>query len=76
MSEFINEEMLDEVVGGAKKPTKDPGAGYQWYQIKKGDTLIKIAQRFGTDYKTLAKLNNIPDPSKIYAGNWIKVPKK
>ena len=74
MSEFVNEETLNEVVGGAARPTADPGPGYQWYQIVKGDTLTRIAKRFGTDVKTLQTLNAIKNASLIIKGTWIKVP--
>ena len=42
--------------------------------IQPGDTLSGIAQRFGTSVRTLAELNGISDPDKIYAGNTIRVP--
>jgi murein DD-endopeptidase MepM/ murein hydrolase activator NlpD len=38
------------------KPTKE------YYVVKPGDTLYKIAQEFGIDQKSLAKWNNIPPP--------------
>lgn len=38
------------------------------YKIKQGDTLSKIAQENGTTVEELAKINNISDPNKIYAG--------
>lgn len=75
MNEFeLNEEALENVIGGAAKPTKSAGEGYKWYQIKHGDTLIKIAKNHGTTYLKLAKLNNIKDPNFIVSGTWIKVP--
>ena len=74
MSEMINDTLLDDVVGGTKEPQEAAGKGLKWYQIKPGDTLIKIAKKFGTDYKYLAKINNIADPNLIRAGKWIKVP--
>jgi lipoprotein NlpD len=38
------------------------------YQVKKGDTLFSIAFRAGMDYRSLAKLNHIPEPFTIYVG--------
>jgi lipoprotein NlpD len=38
------------------------------YQVKSGDTMFAIGWRFGWDYKTLAKVNNIPSPYTIYVG--------
>ena len=30
----LYEEALENVIGGAAKPTRSAGKGYQWYQIK------------------------------------------
>lgn len=49
---------------------------FQNYTIKYGDTLTSIANMFGTTYEYLAKINNIPNPNIIFAGQTIKVPKK
>lgn len=49
---------------------------YLIYTIKKGDTLIGIANRYKTDYKILADLNDIKNPNLIYAGTAIKIPLK
>lgn len=43
------------------------------YVVQKGDTLSKIAKKYGTTYQQLAKLNNISNPNKIYVGQKIKV---
>ena len=44
------------------------------YVVKSGDTLSKIASKYGTTYKTLVKVNGIADPDKIYVGQKIKIP--
>jgi len=41
------------------------------YMVKKGDTLYRIGQRFGVDFKTLARKNNIPKPYTIFMGQRI-----
>jgi len=41
------------------------------YKVKKGDTLYSISWRYGMDYKTLAKINNIRSPYKIFIGQKI-----
>ena len=46
------------------------------YVVKKGDTLSKIASKYGTTYQVLASYNNIKNPNKIYVGQIIKIPKK
>jgi LysM repeat protein len=56
---FVNKvtSTVSNVVGGGNN-----------YKIKAGDTLEKIAAANGTTVDALAKLNNITDPNKIYAG--------
>lgn len=44
-----------------------------WYVIKPGDTLNKIAARYGTTASYLAKLNGIPNPDFIRSGRTICV---
>jgi lipoprotein NlpD len=36
--------------------------------VTAGDTLFKIAWRFGVDYRELAAINNIPEPYTIFPG--------
>ncbi len=51
---------------------------YTLYTVKKGDTLMAIARRFYGDasrYKDIAKANNLVDPSKIYVGQVLKIPR-
>jgi LysM repeat protein len=43
------------------------------YTVKAGDTLSKIAAKFGTTYQELAKLNGIANPNKIYPGQVLKL---
>lgn len=44
------------------------------YKIKGGDTLSRLAKKFGTTVSELAKANNITDPDKIYVGDNLTVP--
>ena len=41
--------------------------------IKKGDTLNKIAERFGTTAEAIAKYNGIADPNSIIAGKTLRI---
>lgn len=43
------------------------------YKVVAGDTLSKIASKFGTTYQELAKINGIDNPNKIYVGQVIKL---
>ncbi|NBR72262.1 MAG: LysM peptidoglycan-binding domain-containing protein [Verrucomicrobia bacterium] len=44
------------------------------YQVMAGDTLAKIAKKFGTKAEALAKLNSINDPKKLKVGMKLQVP--
>lgn len=44
------------------------------YVVAPGDTLAKIAKKFGTKAETLAKLNSISDPRKLKIGQKLQVP--
>lgn len=46
------------------------------YVVKKNDNLTNIASKYGTTYQTLAKYNGIKNPSLIYPGQIIKIPKE
>jgi LysM repeat protein len=43
------------------------------YVVRPGDSLSKIAQRFGITTATLARLNGIVNPSAIYAGQVLRL---
>lgn len=57
------------------KPTKSQNTNnYTTYTVKKGDTLSKIANKYGTTYQKLATYNGISNPNKINVGQVIKIP--
>lgn len=58
--------------GTASKPASS--AKEQTYTVKKGDTLSKIATKYGTTYQKLASYNGIANPDKISVGQVIKIP--
>lgn len=62
---------------GAAKPVtptpSNPAPAQGTYTVVSGDTLSGIASRFGTDYKTLAAINGIADPNKIYPGQVLRL---
>jgi LysM repeat protein len=54
-----------------------PGAattGEKTYVVKPGENLFRIALNNGTNYQTLAQLNNIPAPYTVHAGQVLKLP--
>ena len=54
-------------------PTPAPEPTTTSYKIQSGDTLGKIASRYGTSVSKLAELNKIKNPNLIYAGKTLKV---
>lgn len=65
-------------VGNQGYATKTPQVKYTpvkpptVYKVSKGDTLYSISWRYGMDYKTLAKINNIRSPYKIFIGQRLR----
>ena len=56
------------------QPTPVPGAGPATYIVKRSDTLYSIALEHGSDYRELAQLNQLDDPSKIRVGQELRLP--
>jgi len=44
------------------------------YTVKRGDTLSAIAKRYHTTVATLANLNRIANPNRIWAGQKLQIP--
>lgn len=44
------------------------------YVVQPGDTLVRIAQRFGVTVEALQQLNQFPDPSRLVVGQAILIP--
>lgn len=49
------------------------GSEAVYYEVKSGDTLSKIASMYNTTYQSIAKLNGIQDPNKIYVGQKLRI---
>jgi LysM repeat protein len=53
-------------------PAKPPSSGAPmcsaWHIVVRGDTLSKIAARYGSSVAAIAKANNIANPNVIYVG--------
>ena len=44
------------------------------YVVVAGDTVSKIAIRYGLDWKELAQYNKLANPNLIYVGQTLKIP--
>ena len=71
----LNElEQVTGGTGGSKNPLP-PKAGYTVYWIQRGDTLTKIANRYGTTAKAIKAANpTIHNANDITADYYIYVP--
>lgn len=62
--------------GSSKSQAKTTSSGgYQWYTIKKGDTLYDISIKCKVPLNTILKLNGLKKNSKIYPGKKLKIKK-
>ena len=64
-------QAVQDIVNKKLGISKEPKAEY--YTIQKGDTLTKIAKKYGTTVNQLASWNNIKNKNLIYAGDKIRV---
>ncbi len=55
----------------APKPTAPQ---LRTHKVVSGDTLSEIGQKFGVDWRDIAKLNNIANPDLIHPGQVFKIP--
>ena len=59
--------------------SSDPWDATQWYEVKKGDTLSKIAEQFYGDPALYPKIfdantDTLKDPSLIKVGQKLRIP--
>lgn len=48
--------------------------GYNYYNVKPGDTLGEIANQFGTTIMALMEYNGLPDEETVYKGLELRIP--
>ncbi|RME85442.1 MAG: LysM peptidoglycan-binding domain-containing protein [Caldilineae bacterium] len=62
--------------GGSDIPVQAVAQGkkYRIYVVKRGDTLSKIARRFGVSVKTLVRINRLKNPNLIFVGQRLRIP--
>jgi LysM repeat protein len=62
------------IPGGGGGTPVTPSPGGKTYTVQRGDTLFRIAVRFGTTVFALQSANNIANPNFIYPGQVLTVP--
>lgn len=62
------------VITGMPNTVHAQAKNYIMYQIKDGDTIKKIADRYNTSVNSIMELNNIKNSNVFYSGKEIKVP--
>lgn len=65
----LDDAELTQVGGGASMPGKQKIG----YTVRKGDTLIAIANRWGVSVLDLVSWNDIRNPDLIYAGQTLVI---
>jgi LysM repeat protein len=55
-------------------PTASPSTCRAVYVVRPGDTLYRIALRYGTSYAEIARVNQISNPRLIYPGQQLCIP--
>jgi LysM repeat protein len=70
---FVGQELRipTSVSSGEEPETSDQD---KTYVVQQGETLFKIALRFGITLEALQEANNITDPDKVYPGQVLKIP--
>lgn len=58
----------------APAPTNTSAPQFTTYTVVRGDTLYKIARKFGTTAAILQQVNGIVNASRIFAGQVLKIP--
>ncbi|MGX8834754.1 GH25 family lysozyme [Amedibacillus sp. YH-ame6] len=66
---WANDQVIDD------EKSVPGGSGDIVYIVKPGDTLSGIAANYGTTYQALAQYNGIANPSLIYSGQQIRIPR-
>lgn len=67
---LVNAVLPMTVMGSSKKNSGD----YQYYVIKSGDTLTRIAKAHGVTVSDIMTANNLSDADRIISGKVIKIP--
>lgn len=67
--QLLNEEGK-QILGEQEKPVE-----FQTYQVRRGDTLFNLAQKYEISWQTLAELNSLEPPYILKIGQKLEIPK-
>ncbi|MDR3543517.1 MAG: LysM peptidoglycan-binding domain-containing protein [Desulfosporosinus sp.] len=56
-------------------PSPSPSPAHEVYVVKPGDSVYKIAKRYGTTMQAIILGNNLRNPDRIYPGEILYIPK-
>lgn len=70
----VGQEIRIPGTGGTGGGVPDPIPTDGTYIVQPGDTLFRIGQRFGVDWRLIAEANGIVNPNRIYPGQVLKIP--
>ena len=73
IAQFIIAEHKLKPKSGTGSSSVKPTITEAFYTVQRGDTLSKIALKYGTSYITIANLNGIKAPYTIYVGQKLRV---
>ena len=72
-SKTANLKLIDEIETNGEREEED--YSIIMYVVKKGDTLWKIAKKYGSTIDDIVRTNGIENPDKIYPGEKLYIPK-
>lgn len=71
----IGQQLKVPSSGSGTEPATGGASGQQQtHVVAAGETLLKIAQRYGVTVKAIQDANNLPDPDRIYVGQKLVIP--
>jgi len=71
---YVGQQLVIPGQGETPEPTNQPADLDETYVVSAGDTLSRIALRYGVSIWTLTQLNGIRNASFIYVGQMLRIP--